>query len=74
MVGYAHSEQSGGGTGALHLSCGKWRKRAHREVRGDTMIVKNITIVNHFTLNAIIIMLLVYSVRSVGWVTGTVSH
>ena len=38
------------------------------------MIVKNITIVNHFTLNAIIIMLLVYSVRSVGWVTGTVSH
>ena len=38
MVGYAHGEQSGGGTGALHLSCGKWRKRAHREVRGDTMI------------------------------------
>ena len=38
------------------------------------MIVKNITIVNHFTLNAIIIMLLVYSVRAVEWVTGTVSH
>ena len=71
MVGYAHSEQSGGGTGALHLSCGKWRKRAHRKVRGDTMMVKNITILNHFTLNTNIIMLLVYSVRSVKWVTGT---
>ena len=35
------------------------------------MMVKNITILNHFTLNANIIMLLVYFVRSVKWVTGT---
>ena len=66
MVGYAYGEQSGGGAGTIHLSCGERWKRTHWQVCGDTVMLNKYYHRKPFYGDSIYsITLLVYFVRLV---------